>query len=323
MQRVLSKQRESRILFADLAEKVNRKRISQKRCLVISEGSLYTLTPPPAFKMTNRVPLDAIVAVAMSTYADGYFVLRVAPGIKDVPADLLLTSVRKAEILTTLVREASNSGRELKLEFSDRIEYRSKKGGGFFSSGLETRTVLFSEQASLGKQAAIAQLDDAKVAKTDLTTKIFVSPAMGSDAPIQLDTSTPRQAWVAKKDGGSGGSSGTGTGGPGTLKKGKSKGYGMAGGAAGYGDKAFGVPAASSTSKAPPLPPAPPGRRQTFSSFPRCQALHEFRESGADYLSFGAGAVLHVLEQQGGEWWTAELDGKVGLIPSNRVKMLM
>jgi hypothetical protein len=30
-----------------------------------------------------------------------------------------------------------------------------------------------------------------------------------------------------------------------------------------------------------------------------------------------------VLEQQGGEWWTAELDGKVGLIPSNRVKMLM
>ena len=48
---------------------------------------------------------------------------------------------------------------------------------------------------------------------------------------------------------------------------------------------------------------------------PLAQGLHEFREAGADYLSFGAGAVLHVLEK-GGEWWTCELDGKVGLVPS-------
>ena len=92
----------------------------------------------------------------------------------------------------------------------------------------------------------------------------------------------------------------------------------------GYGDKARGVPlpkAPAVPSKAPPLPPAPPGRRQTFSSFPLAQGLHEFREAGADYLSFGAGAVLHVLEK-GGEWWTCELDGKVGLVPSNRVKLL-
>ena len=49
--------------------------------------------------------------------------------------------------------------------------------------------------------------------------------------------------------------------------------------------------------------------------------MHEFRESGPDYLSFGAGAVMHVLEQNG-EWWTVELDGKVGVVPSNRVKLL-
>ena len=317
VQRTLTKHHEGRVLFADVAGKVNRKKVTQNRALVITEGAIYTLTPPPALKPTNRVALADITGVAMSTFADGYFVLRVRPGVKDVPADLLLSSVRKAEILTTLVREAENAGRELPLEFSDRLEYRSKKGGGFFSSGLETRTLIFTQDDSLGSDAAVAELvQEPKPVKGDLTTRVRVSPAMGSAASIQLDTTTPRQAWAAAGGGAKAGAP------PKRLSKQSSRGIVMPGG--GYGDKARGVPlpkAPAVPSKAPPLPPAPPGRRQTFSSFPLAQGLHEFREAGADYLSFGAGAVLHVLEK-GGEWWTCELDGKVGLVPSNRVKLL-
>ena len=80
--------------------------------------------------------------------------------------------------------------------------------------------------------------------------------------------------------------------------------------------------AAAASAKAPPLPPPPTNRRQTFSSFPLAQGIHAFTAADSEQLSFGKGSVLHILEQGSTEWWTAELDGKVGLVPSNRVKLL-
>ena len=330
--RVLSKRAESRILFADIAEKVNRKRKSQARALVVTEAALYTMTPG-TFKLTNRVPLEAVKGIAMSTYADGFFILRIAPGLKDVPADLIMCSVRKAEILTMLVSLAREAGRELALQFSDRLEYRSKKSSGFFgSSGLETRVMTFSEDTRLGNQVVVAELDEASLAeKGSGPLSIRVSPALGSLASIQLNASTPKvkTAWdvkaVSKQQ-------------PPPKKRNSLNGLGhAAGGGAGgggYGQRTFGgggeaaLPArhpplaAAAPAKAPPLPPPPTNRRQTFSSFPLAQGIHAFTAADSEQLSFGTGAVLHILEQGSTEWWTAELDGKVGLVPSNRVKLL-
>ena len=63
--------------------------------------------------------------------------LQVREGTRGVPADLLICTVRKAEVLTILVSEAQLHGRQLPLTFSDSLCYRSKKGGGFFVSGTE------------------------------------------------------------------------------------------------------------------------------------------------------------------------------------------
>jgi len=189
--RLLEKNNESRILFADVGEKVNRKKKAQDRAFVITEGAFYILTPG-TFKPTNRIPLQNIEAIAMSKFADGYFVLRVSEGFKDVEADLVLHTVRKAEVLTILTKEMQEHlGRELKREFEDKITYRSKKGVGVLDnlmagSGTEKRTVSFREDASMGKKVAVAELEDvAKMAPDDLCVR--VSPQLGSLAAIQLD----------------------------------------------------------------------------------------------------------------------------------------
>jgi hypothetical protein len=304
--------------------------VTQPRTLVITEGAVYTLTPG-TMKQTNRVPLASVVGVSMSTFADGFFLLRVAPGLKEVPADLILCSVRKAEILTTLVNVARDGGRTLSLEFSDRLEYRSKKATGMnlFSSGtVETRALTFSEDPSLGSQVARAELDEASLAekKGGSLMRVRVSPVLGSLAPVQIGKiagGPPKTAWegtaaAAKKA----------AAGP-PRRPSLTGGYSSGGGAGGsaYGERRIGGGGAApsrhpppATSKAPPVPPPPAGRRQTFSSFPTVQAMHGFKASDGEQLAFDAGAVLHVLEQGSAEWWTAEWNGKVGLVPSNHLK---
>tara|TARA_B110001452_G_scaffold96711_2_gene80015 strand:- start:749 stop:1345 length:597 start_codon:yes stop_codon:yes gene_type:complete len=76
--KLMQKEGDQRILFADVATKVNRNRKSQERALLITERALYTLTPGK-WKVTNRVPLECISDLSMSTFADGFFVVHVTP----------------------------------------------------------------------------------------------------------------------------------------------------------------------------------------------------------------------------------------------------
>ena len=195
--RLLTKHGESRILFADVVSKVSRLRKVQERALVLTEGSLYTCTmgkQGALGKETNRVPLDAISGVSLSTFADGYMVIHVRPGTRNVPADLVVSSVRKAEILTSLSSEMEIRRAPLTINFSDTIKYRSKKGGieikGVVSVGTEERRLHFREDASIDPKAAVALLDEMPpVTPADkLRLSVKVSPLMGSLAPIQLET---------------------------------------------------------------------------------------------------------------------------------------
>ena len=98
-------------------------RKSQERALLITERALYTLTPGK-WKVTNRVPLECISDLSMSTFADGFFVVHVTPDCPGMAgADLVLVSIRKAEITTVLTEELQLSGRDLALHFDDKIEY--------------------------------------------------------------------------------------------------------------------------------------------------------------------------------------------------------
>jgi len=50
------------------------------------------------------------------------------------------------------------------------------------------------------------------------------------------------------------------------------------------------------------------------------RALHDFEPETNRDLAFRAGDVMHVLNKSHPDWWEAELDGRVGLIPSNYVE---
>jgi len=185
--KLMARNADQHVLFADIATKVNRHRKSQERCLLITERALYTLTPTK-FKPTNRVPLELVTGLSMSSFADGFLVVHCHPSCADTGgADLLLHSIRKAEITTVLVEQLQLAGLELPLTFDDNIHYQSK-GAGLRSSGIATRVLEFSEDAALGgaERKAVAVVLDEK-AKPATAMRIRVSPAYGSQAALQLN----------------------------------------------------------------------------------------------------------------------------------------
>jgi len=63
----------------------------------------------------------------------------------------------------------------------------------------------------------------------------------------------------------------------------------------------------------------PPPRQPQGSM--RARGLYQFDAQHPQELSFRVGDILNILENNG-EWWKAELNGSVGLIPSNYVELV-
>jgi len=53
----------------------------------------------------------------------------------------------------------------------------------------------------------------------------------------------------------------------------------------------------------------------------RARGVYPFESQSPDELSFNPGDELVIIEQSG-EWWTAEMHGKRGLIPGNYVQII-
>lgn len=51
-------------------------------------------------------------------------------------------------------------------------------------------------------------------------------------------------------------------------------------------------------------------------------ALYSYTAQSSDELSFHKGSVIAVLSKEDGEWWKGEVNGTVGLFPSNYVQPL-
>ena len=131
VQKVLHKFNEKKILFADKVTKINTKWKSETRLLVCTEKALYNFDVNSKknffggekFKLQRRMPLETIEKISLSTYADNYFVLGLAyPG--DKRGDYLMSSVRKAEIVTAVKNALDEVGRNLELVFSNKLEWR-------------------------------------------------------------------------------------------------------------------------------------------------------------------------------------------------------
>jgi len=69
-----------------------------------------------------------------------------------------------------------------------------------------------------------------------------------------------------------------------------------------------------------PAPPLPVVARPS-TNVVRAKGLYPFNGQSKDELTFQPGDILTIHERNG-DWWTAELNGKTGLIPGNYVQLL-
>jgi len=57
------------------------------------------------------------------------------------------------------------------------------------------------------------------------------------------------------------------------------------------------------------------------SNQPRARGLYPFQGQAQEELSFQPGDILNIVSQSG-DWWTAEMNGRQGLIPANYVQLI-
>lgn len=53
-----------------------------------------------------------------------------------------------------------------------------------------------------------------------------------------------------------------------------------------------------------------------------CVALYDYKATKSDELSFSCGDVIQIINQDFPGWWTGQLNGVTGLIPSNYVQII-
>lgn len=69
-------------------------------------------------------------------------------------------------------------------------------------------------------------------------------------------------------------------------------------------------------------PPVPHRSLPGVPAQPQARGMWDFNSAQPNELPFRAGDVLNIVDSSGGDWWTAELNGRQGLIPSNYVQMI-
>jgi len=144
--------------------------------IIFTEKSCYVADLQ--WKQSRRIDLRNVLKYTLSTYADGFIVMKVPENTKPAEPDLVFQSVRKAEIITVL----DESRGTLPLEFSDHIDFRFIKKS-LFSSKIVPGKLHFAERDIQGH--AFFEVVPTNPPKLDDLT-VYVCPQMGSKAQIQL-----------------------------------------------------------------------------------------------------------------------------------------
>ncbi|XP_002980279.2 myosin ID heavy chain [Selaginella moellendorffii] len=115
--KLLTKQGDRQVLFADNVIKVNRRSKVRKRVLLITDVALYSLDAD-WFTLKRRISLSAIEKVLLSELNDNFFALSVS-----TEYDCLFASTHKTEIVTILQEATRKLDTPLEVCFSNRFEY--------------------------------------------------------------------------------------------------------------------------------------------------------------------------------------------------------
>eukprot|EP00457_Paulinella_chromatophora_P000941 gb/GEZN01000943.1/.p1 GENE.gb/GEZN01000943.1/~~gb/GEZN01000943.1/.p1 ORF type:complete len:1030 (+),score=139.44 gb/GEZN01000943.1/:99-3188(+) len=124
--------------FADHVEKINRKRVSQERIIMLSSRHIYNLKPKKnKWIQQRRIDIANIEAISLSPKADGFLVLHVLNEY-----DYVYSLDRKTEFVTALKQDYETVAQKpLVLRIQDNIPYKLKKGGQL--------TLTFKDNASI------------------------------------------------------------------------------------------------------------------------------------------------------------------------------
>jgi len=71
----------------------------------------------------------------------------------------------------------------------------------------------------------------------------------------------------------------------------------------------------------PPSAPPPPAPKSTPKAEMFARGLYDFKANDSRELSFKKGDKLRIIAQDDDGWWSAELDGKLGYVPSTYVEL--
>ncbi|KAF7830657.1 myosin IB heavy chain [Senna tora] len=120
LMRILRKQGDKQVLFADKVLKFTGSGKMKRRILLITDFAIYIVDPETG-ALKRRIALAAVEKMCLSELSDNFFAV-----IIPTEYDLLMASTRKTEVVTVLV-EATKSASDYQLEvvFSNRFEYNA------------------------------------------------------------------------------------------------------------------------------------------------------------------------------------------------------
>ncbi|KAJ7959271.1 myosin heavy chain-related [Quillaja saponaria] len=120
LMKILQKQGDKEVLFADKVLKFTGSGKMKRRILLITDFAIY-IVDPEIDALKRRIALAAVEKLCLSKLSDNFFAV-----VIPTEYDLLMASTRKSEIVTVLV-EANKSASDYELEvvFSNRFEYNA------------------------------------------------------------------------------------------------------------------------------------------------------------------------------------------------------
>lgn len=120
LMKILQKQGDNQVLFADKVLKFTGSGKMKRRILLITDFAIYVVDPE-ADSLKRRIALAAVDKMCLSELSDNFFAI-----IIPTEYDLLVASTRKTEIVTVLVEATKNAANyELEVAFSNSFEYHA------------------------------------------------------------------------------------------------------------------------------------------------------------------------------------------------------
>jgi len=129
MQKLFSVYGEAELLFADYANKVNRKGKTQKRVIVVTEKSIYKQDPDNYKLKKYELALSQIEALSLSNQKDGFLFIHAKPPFRDLVIDLSINNGEKTSEMTVIIVEQVKKllDHNLKVQFIGNIPYNNSR----------------------------------------------------------------------------------------------------------------------------------------------------------------------------------------------------